>query len=101
MKPIRHILCLSVLLLSISVAFGSSTHYIVKADFVKKYEYNIAPTNDPSVIVFHFEAIVPAPTALDSRREYVQVKYEDLKPNNKALPLGRKLWLINCQIALK
>lgn len=101
MKPIRHILCLSVLLLSISVAFGSSTHYKGSNAYVKEYKYSIAPTNDLSGSVFHFDAIAYEPVALDSIRDYVQVKYEDLKPNNKALPLGRKLWLINCQIALK
>lgn len=27
--------------------------------------------------------------------------YDGLKLNNKALPLAKKIWLINCQIALK
>lgn len=34
-------------------------------------------------------------------RSYTPVEFAEGKVNNKALPLCRKLWLINCQIALK
>lgn len=107
MKPKIHILLVGALCLSVSVMLATEKSFETKVvnDYhvgdLSKIEFTAAPSLQ--LVYNHNFDFVGTIEHLDYsfKRECTRVEYVAGKVQNKALPLSRKLWLLNCQIALK
>lgn len=81
-----------------SVAFTPHSHY---DKFVKsEYGYSVSKIVDGNVD-YVFSPANMEPYHVDYQVSTVCPCYKAGEINNRALPLSKKIWLLNCQIALK
>ena len=89
---------LSLIAICFSVAaFSNNSDWhkkYVKSELVKLDVSKIEASITPGVATYETYDIA-------FRRNYIRVSYSSPKVQNKALPLCKNIWLLNCQIALK
>jgi hypothetical protein len=97
-----YILLIAAGLFSMSVLSAAPVSFKATFVVVEDHAFDISKIEPVHPVILHNYDMGTVETGgIGFARSYTTLEYVNGKVINKALPLCRKLWLMNCQIALK